>query len=130
VLDLTEQIRVDAYQIPDRLTEQVILRDSNCVFPWCTRTARASDLDHITPYEPVVEPVETGIAGPPGQTSTENLSALCRRHHRLKTFGGWTYRRTGPAAYLWTSPHGYRYLRDHTGSRAVAVSDTPDVLDT
>jgi hypothetical protein len=82
----------------------------------------------------VVEPVETGIdAGPPGQTSTQNLAALCRRHHRLKTFGGWTYRRTGPASYLWTSPHGATYLRDHTGTAALTVPDprdAPDVPDT
>ena len=117
VLDLAGQIQVDAYEAPDRLADQVRLRDGTCVFPWCRRSARRCDLDHLRPY---------AGGGPPGQTSTANLAALCRRHHRLKTFGGWTYSRTGPASYLWTSPHGHRYRRDPTGTQPATESDIPD----
>ncbi|WP_426246674.1 HNH endonuclease [Nocardioides sp. LHG3406-4] len=104
VLDLNEPIVCEGYQPSPRLREQVILRDQTCVFPWCTRPARGCDLDHIVPRE---------HGGP---TSTANLAALCRRHHRLKTHSAWTYVRTGPAAYTWTSPHGHTYDRDPAGT--------------
>ncbi|WP_426246700.1 HNH endonuclease signature motif containing protein [Nocardioides sp. LHG3406-4] len=104
VLDLHQPIVCDGYQPSARLREQVILRDRTCVFPWCTRPARGCDLDHIVPRE---------HGGP---TSTANLAALCRRHHRLKTHSAWTYVRTGPAAYTWTSPHGHTYVRDPAGT--------------
>ena len=38
-----------------------------------------------------------------------NLAPLCRRHHRLKTHTAWTYTRTGPRTFTWTSPHGCTY---------------------
>ncbi len=104
VLDLNEQITCYAYQPSDRLREQVILRDRQCVFPWCTRPARSGDLDHIVPWEQG------------GETSTDNLAVLCRRHHRLKTHSGWRYERTGPATYTWTSPHGHTFVRDEHGT--------------
>jgi 5-methylcytosine-specific restriction endonuclease McrA len=107
VIDLAERIRVDAYQAPDRLAEQVRVRDGTCVFPWCARTARSCDLDHVIPYD----------AG--GPTSTDNLAPLCRRHHRLKTFGGWRYAVAGPGQYAWTSPHGMRFHRDQHGTTAL-----------
>jgi hypothetical protein len=77
------------------------------VHPWCQRPARCCDLDHIVPYDP---------DGPPGQTSTLNLALLCRRHHRLKTHGGWTYSMICPGVFLWRSPHGHWWLRDRTGT--------------
>ncbi len=104
VLDLNEPITCDGYQPSDRLREQVVLRDRQCVFPWCTRPARSCDLDHIVPWEQG------------GETSTDNLAALCRRHHRLKTHSAWRYERTGPATYTWSSPHGHRFTTDPTGT--------------
>ena len=106
VVDLAERIRVDAYQAPDRLAEQIRVRDT-CAFPWCARTARGCDLDHVVPYD----------SG--GATASDNLAPLCRRHHRLKTFGRWRYEVTGPAAYAWTSPHGLRFHRDQHGTAAL-----------
>ena len=44
--------------------------------------------------------------GPPAQTNPANLACLCRRHHRLKTFTGWSYEHAGPGTYRWTNPHG------------------------
>ncbi|WP_248581230.1 HNH endonuclease signature motif containing protein [Nocardioides sp. InS609-2] len=104
VIDLNEHLVCDGYQPSPRLREQVILRDQTCVFPWCTRQARSCDLDHIVPWE----------AG--GVTSTANLAALCRRHHRLKTHAAWRYERAGPATYIWTSPHGHTFVRDEAGT--------------
>jgi len=110
VIDLHEPLATDTYAIPDKICEHVLLRDRTCVFPWCNRNARRCDCDHIDPYDPT---------GPPCQTCTENLGSLCRRHHRLKTFGGWTYTMVDPGTYLWRSPHGYHYLRDADGTRDV-----------
>ncbi|HEX5917845.1 MAG TPA: DUF222 domain-containing protein, partial [Nocardioides sp.] len=52
VIDLNAQLRTDAYAVPDRTREQVILRDRTCVFPWCTRPARRCDIDHVIPHDP------------------------------------------------------------------------------
>ena len=84
VLDLDRADAVDRHDPPAWMRELVVLRDRHCVFPWCGRDARSCDLDHIEAYDDT---------GPPGQTRPENLAALCRRHHRAKTFAGWRYRR-------------------------------------
>ena len=55
-----------------------------------------------------------------GPTCSCQIAPLCRRHHRLKTHGGWRYLITEPGSYVWTSPHGYHYLRDHTGTLDVS----------
>ena len=118
VIDLADHVHADAYEIPDRIRERLALRDHSCVFPWCTRPARAlrpdrhdCDCDHVTPYDP---------DGPPRQTCTCALAPLCRGHHRLKTHGRWTYTVLEPGSYLWTTPHGFHYLRDHTGTLDVS----------
>jgi 5-methylcytosine-specific restriction endonuclease McrA len=94
------------------MRELVILRDKHCIFPWCACDARSCDLDHIEPYD---EGPEDGRA-PPGQTRPDNLAPLCRRHHRDKTFRGWTYRRLPDGSYHWKDPHGHTYLVNHNGT--------------
>jgi hypothetical protein len=108
VLDPAAQIGTRSYTPTDFQRELVIERDRTCVFPWCSRPARSCQLDHITPYDP---------DDPAAQTETSNLACLCTFHHRLKTHGGWHYELTAPGEYHWASPHGHRYLRDHTGTR-------------
>jgi hypothetical protein len=115
VLDLADHVSVEAYEVPDRIAEPVALRDVSCVFPWCTRPARrlrpdqhGCDCDHVTPH------------AKGGATCTCQIAPLYRRHHRLKTHGGWTYTTLEPGTYLWRSPHGYQYLRDHTGTLDVS----------
>ncbi|WP_156411372.1 HNH endonuclease signature motif containing protein [Nocardioides sp. Soil805] len=110
VIDLRERLECKGYQPTDKIREHVIVRDGTCVFPWCGRNARHCDLDHIVAYDH--KHPDQG-----GSTSTDNLAALCRRHHRLKTHGRWRYEMTDPGVFTWTSPLGYTYLRDHTGSR-------------
>ncbi len=112
VVDLAEQIAVDAYEHPAALQRQVAERDHVCCFPWCGRTNPTYDLDHIEAY------LDPDDGGPPGQTSSINTARLCRYHHRVKTHGAWTYRRTGPTAVTWTSPPGRTYTVDHTGTTA------------
>ena len=104
IRDLNEHIRVDAYEVPDRLDEQVTERDGICIHPWCTRPATSCDDDHCIPYDQG------------GTTSSDNIAPLCRRHHRTKTHGRWRYRFLRPGAYLWQSPTGHWYHRDGTGT--------------
>ncbi len=109
VVDLTDHLSVNAYEVPDRLRRQVDHRDPTCRFPWCQRQAK-TDLDHTVPWVPPDE------GGPPGQTATSNLTRLCRFHHRVKTHGGWTYQRTHDTEVTWTSPLGRVYLVDEHGT--------------
>ena len=95
------------------MAEEVELRDSTCVFPWCHRPARGCDKDHVIPYDQG------------GPTCPCNLAPLCRLHHRLKTHGGWTYTILEPGTYLWRSPLGYPYLRDSSGTEDL----TPPTVD-
>ena len=110
VLDLHQRLETTGYTPTTRIREHVIARDRTCVFPWCGRNARNCDLDHVVPFDH--QHPDRG-----GTTSTDNLAALCRRHHRLKTHGRWRYEMTAPGVYVWTSPHGHQFLRDHTGSQ-------------
>jgi hypothetical protein len=50
---------------------------------------------------------------------------VCRRHHRLKTHSPWTYTVLEPGSFLWTSPHGYQFLRDHEGTLDVTGDRRP-----
>ncbi len=78
VIDLAETIHCDSYECSDRLKEQTRLRDTTCVFPWCTHPAVLADMDHAVPY-------------PDGPTETGNIAPACRTHHRAKTHLGWDY---------------------------------------
>src|SRR3954452_1884298 len=104
VIDLNGHLRVDAYEVPDRLKEFVVLRDGHCVFPGCGRPARRADNDHV----------DTHATG--GDTDNRKLAPLCRRHHRHKTQGGWTYVMLQPGIYLWRSPLGQRALVTGAGT--------------
>jgi hypothetical protein len=113
VIDLNAELTTPAYEVPDRIRETVILRDRTCVFPWCSRPARGCDVDHVTEHD---HTADADGRPQPGPTATWNLGALCRFHHRLKTFTAWHYRMTAPGVFEWTSPHGHRYHRDPTGT--------------
>jgi hypothetical protein len=86
------------------------------VFPWCTRPAHTSgstDCDHVIPH------------ADGGPTCSCNIARLCRRHHRLKTHTAWHYAVLERGSYLWTSPHGLRFLRDRDGTRDVTPEAGP-----
>lgn len=108
VVDLAERIRAEAYEVPDRLSEQVALRDVVCVFPYCTRPARRADKDHVEPH------------ADGGETASDNIASLCRCHHRVKThpgsLGHWAYTMVEPGVCLWVSATGHRFLVDHRGT--------------
>ncbi|GAA2296210.1 HNH endonuclease signature motif containing protein [Streptomyces violaceusniger] len=90
---------------PTAETERhVIARDAYCTFPTCRMPARRCDLDHVEPFSH-----HDPAAG--GQTVPENLGALCRRHHRMKTHHpGWAVKRDSrTGTTTWTAPTGHRY---------------------
>ncbi|CAB4944906.1 unannotated protein [freshwater metagenome] len=120
VIDLNQEKAAPGYEIPDRIRDHVALRDRTCVFPFCGRPARGCDVDHVIEYD---HDAEAEGRPQPGPTETENLGALCRFHHRLKTHSAWRYDMVAPGVFEWTSPHGHRYRRDHTGTTAL---DPPD----
>ncbi len=91
IRDLNEHIRVDAYEVPDRLADQVTERDGTCVHPWCTRPARSCDKDHCQPYD----------RG--GTTShRDNIAPLCRRITGPRPTPDGATGSCRPGAYLWT----------------------------
>ena len=100
--------------------DHVVLRDRTCVFPFCARPARGCDVDHVIEYD---HDAEADGRPQPGPTETDNLGALCRFHHRLKTHTAWRYDMVAPGVFEWTSPHGHRYRLDRTGTTAL---DPPD----
>jgi hypothetical protein len=86
------------YEPPQALVDFLIARDRTCRFPGCRRSALLSDLDHAQSWE----------SG--GVTSLQNLGALCRRHHQLKTHGGWKIESEADGSCTWTSPLGKKYF--------------------
>ncbi len=87
-----------SYEPPQALIDFLIARDRTCRFPGCRRSAALSDLDHAQSWE----------SG--GQTSAQNLGALCRRHHRLKTHNGWKVTSHVDGSCTWTSPLGKEFF--------------------
>ncbi|GAA1449448.1 hypothetical protein GCM10009641_79670 [Mycobacterium cookii] len=116
VIDLNTDKATPGYAIPDRIRDLVALRDRTCAFPWCARPARGCDVDHVTEHD---HHADAEGRPQPGPTDTDNLAALCRFHHRLKTHTPWRYRMTAPGIFEWTSPHGHRYRRDRDGTTAL-----------
>ncbi len=107
------------YRPPRDLTEYVIARDQTCTFPGCARAAAHCDIDHRIPYNKG------------GNTTPENLAALCRRHHRLKHEADWKLDRQAEGSYHWTSPTRHTYQsqppdQPHDASRTQPAESDPD----
>ncbi len=116
VIDLHDQVSVHSYEIPDRIRERVRLRHPVDMFPYSGAEATTRmDQDHIVPYD---------RTGPPGQTNTDNLTPEGQLHHRAKTFGDWRCRRLPTGAIEWTSPHGFGFRVDHTGTHPMPPSNS------
>lgn len=88
----------ESYEPPQALKDFLIARDRTCRFPGCRRSAALSDLDHAQSWDEG------------GSTSAENLGALCRRHHRLKTHDGWSVTSHGDGSCTWVSPLGKEFF--------------------
>ena len=88
----------DSYQPPQDLVDYLIARDRTCRFPGCRQSAARADIDHAEAWEDG------------GETSAANLGALCRRHHRMKTHGGWKLSSNEDGSCSWESPDGHHYF--------------------
>ncbi len=84
------------YRPSTALDEFVRMRDLTCRFPNCDQPAEHCDVDHAIPW-------------PAGPTHPSNLRCLCRKHHLLKTFWGWTDEQRPDGTIRWTSPSGTDY---------------------
>lgn len=113
VVDLNEQITRDGYTPSATQREQATLMHQTCAFLHCHHPAQTCDLDHRTPFDKG------------GGTSTDNLTPLCRTHHRAKTHLGWTYQRLRPGHYQWRSPHGYTFHTTPDGTTDVTGDPNP-----
>jgi hypothetical protein len=88
------------YEPPQALIDFIVARDRRCRFPGCRQPARVCDIDHAIPWEDG------------GETSRANLGLLCRRHHRMKTHGGWHLESFSDGSCEWTSPEGKKFFID------------------
>ncbi|WP_122816176.1 HNH endonuclease [Nocardioides pantholopis] len=118
VLDLADVDHTTAYEVPDRMAERVQLNNPTCVFPWCTRSARRADNDHVVRHRHEREGPQ-GDGEDFGETTDPNLAPLCRTHHRAKTHTSWSYAKLDETTFLWRTPNGIHLRRDHTGTTIV-----------
>ena len=88
----------ERYTPPQELVDYLLARDRVCRFPGCRRTGQSSDIDHAHSWE----------SG--GETNPANLGLLCRRHHRMKTHGGWSLESNPDGSCLWKSPKGKSFF--------------------
>jgi hypothetical protein len=88
----------EKYTPPQELIDYLLARDRVCRFPGCRRTGQSSDIDHAQSWE-------TG-----GETNPANLGLLCRRHHRMKTHGGWSLESNPDGSCTWKSPKGKTFF--------------------
>jgi len=105
--------------VPAAVAEQLDLaRPADC-FPHAPSLSRKQDQDHTRRYEK---------NGDPGQTRLSNLGHLVRRHHRIKTHGGWrVWQHEG--RFTWISPHGRIYLTDARGTHHVSLEMGRDPIE-
>jgi hypothetical protein len=94
LLDCGRESYIPSQPLVDFLTA----RDRICRFPGCSQPARLGDIDHAQSWE----------SG--GLTNVANLGFLCRRHHRLKTHGGWKLESHADGSCTWTSPNSQTYF--------------------
>jgi len=94
LLDCGRESYIPSQPLVDFLTA----RDRICRFPGCSQPAHLGDIDHAKSWE----------SG--GPTSIDNLGILCRRHHRLKTHGGWKLESNPDGSCTWSSPAGKKYF--------------------
>jgi hypothetical protein len=84
----------ESYLPPQALRDFLLARDRTCRFPGCRRSGVKGEIDHAIPWEEG------------GETSRSNLGLLCKRHHQLKTHGGWKLESFEDGSCEWTTPLG------------------------
>jgi len=94
----------NAYRPPAALRRALALRDRTCRVPGCGRRASACEPDHVVEYQHG------------GATRLENLVSLCKRCHRLKSWGLLTFD---------LQPDGTLDVETFWGTRRVTLPDAP-----
>ncbi len=122
VVDPVATAPVDAYEVPGRLRDALVLRNPVDVFPFGQATSRTLDADHTTPFVPLDR------GGPPGQTGLHNLGPLTRRHHRAVTHGRWRRRQPVEGTYLYRSPTGFVFAVTNHGTLRLGRGAFTDAL--
>ncbi|MGW4244609.1 DUF222 domain-containing protein [Nocardia sp. NPDC004722] len=102
------------YRPGARTARQARAIDGICRAPGCHIPAAASDLDHQDRFDHTNPALG-------GHTTTDNLGARCRRHHRLKTLAdnhanGWTVRHHPGRVVEWCTPTGDSVATEPEGS--------------
>jgi len=87
-----------SYEPSQPLKDYLTARDQICRFPQCRQPARVADIDHAEPWEKG------------GESSRKNMGMLCRRHHQMKTHGGWSLESFADGSCEWRSPSGKMYF--------------------
>lgn len=91
----------DSSYVPSpRLRRHLFARDRRCGFPGCGAAVWFCDADHNLAH------------ADGGCTDLDNCGLLCRRHHRLKTFTRWEWRRRPDGTIEWTDPQGHVWCRE------------------
>ena len=106
VIDHTDSVPVDAYEVPEAMREQLALAQPVEVAPYGTRNARGCDMDHSVPFRP----------GGAGQTRPDNLGPLSRTVHRARTHGGYRLSQDVPGVWTWQTPRGQRFRVTNHGT--------------
>lgn len=92
------------YRPPADLADLIRARDRTCIRPGCGAHATTCDLDHTIPYH----------LG--GNTTPDNLAALCPTDHTRKTDGEYRIDQPHPGVFLFHLPSGHTYRRDTDGT--------------
>ncbi|GAB2553341.1 HNH endonuclease signature motif containing protein [Leucobacter ruminantium] len=101
-----ELLKVDRYRPSAEIIRFLEVRDQHCRFWGCTVPPFRADRDH------------TRDAALGGETSTRNLSVLCRRHHMMKHHTGLGMTQLKRGDIEWRSTLGRR-VRDRPASRVM-----------
>jgi hypothetical protein len=105
---------VDRYRPSAAQYRFVHTRDRGCRMPGCTTRAAWADVDHVVAHSEG------------GATDCDNLCCLCRRHHRLKTFGrGWSFVLTPEGTLVVTTPSGITRIDRPPGMHATRPATQP-----
>jgi len=88
----------ESYDPPQILKDFLLARDRTCRFPGCRAPGHLADIDHAIAWDKG------------GETNTENMGLLCRRHHRMKTHGDWKLESFPDGSCKWISPAGKEYF--------------------
>ncbi|GAA1744324.1 hypothetical protein GCM10009832_29830 [Dietzia kunjamensis subsp. schimae] len=99
------------YRPGAQLARRIRLRDGTCRHPGCAIPAEACDLDHVVPFDHA-DPQRGG------HTIEGNLAAMCRRHHRFKTFSDWIYELQPDGTLIVRTPDGSTMLTRPSGPLA------------